>query len=103
MESNRSRMLWSRNSIQFFLLGILSLTLVVCRAAYGQITLDGSVGPAGALIGPSFVIPSTVGQTRGSNLFHSFGLFNVLTCESATFTGPNFISNIFSRVTGGQA
>src|SRR5262249_44506646 len=71
----------------------------VCDA---QITLDGSMGVAGSLVGPNFVIPSNFGQTRGSNLFHSFGLFNVFTGQSATFTGPNSISNIFGRVTGGQ-
>jgi filamentous hemagglutinin family protein len=48
------------------------------------------------------VIPALLGQTRGSNLFHSFGLFNVLQGESATFTGPGSIHNIIGRVTGGQ-
>jgi filamentous hemagglutinin family protein len=67
-----------------------------------QITLDGSLGTGGSLAGPNFVIPSSVGQTRGGNLFHSFGLFNVNTGESATFTGPNTINNILGRVTGGQ-
>jgi filamentous hemagglutinin family protein len=70
--------------------------------SHAQITLDGSLGPPGALTGPNYVIPAEVGQTRGGNLFHSFGLFNVLTNQSGTFTGPNSISNIISRVTGGQ-
>ena len=43
-----------------------------------------------------------MGQIRGSNLFHSFAQFNVLTGESATFTGPNSIANVLSRVTGGR-
>jgi filamentous hemagglutinin family protein len=43
-----------------------------------------------------------VGQIRGSNLFHSFGQFNLFQGESATFTGPNTITNILSRVTGGS-
>jgi len=30
----------------------------------------------------------------GSNLFHSFGTFNINQGESATFTGPNSIANI---------
>ena len=70
--------------------------------SHAQITLDGSLGPAGALTGPNYVIPAEVGQTRGGNLFHSFGLFNVPTNQRATFTGPSSISNILSRVTGGQ-
>ena len=85
---------------------VLRLTIVLTALsgiAHAQITLDGSLGPGGALIGPNFVIPSSVGQVRGGNLFHSFGLFNVLTNQSATFTGPNTVSNILGRVTGGQS
>jgi filamentous hemagglutinin family protein len=43
-----------------------------------------------------------VGQIRGSNLFHSFGQFNVRTDENATFAGPNTIASIVGRVTGGE-
>ena len=57
---------------------------------------------AGPLTGPNFVIGSGVGRTVGNNLFHSFGQFNVGTGESATFTGSPSISNVISRVTGGQ-
>ncbi len=38
----------------------------------------------------------------GGNLFHSFRVFNVNTGESATFTGPDSITNILARVTGGS-
>ncbi len=69
---------------------------------HAQISLDGSMGPAGALSGPNFAIPASVGQTRGSSLFHSFGLFNIQQGESATFAGPGTVNNIISRVTGGQ-
>jgi filamentous hemagglutinin family protein len=61
------------------------------------------LGPTGSLTGPNFVIPDTVGQTVGPNLFHSFGLFNINTGESATFTGPSSIENVLSRVTGGSS
>jgi filamentous hemagglutinin family protein len=67
-----------------------------------EVTLDGTLGPAGSLAGPNFMIPDTVGQTVGTNLFHSFGLFNINTSESATFTGPPAIDNVISRVTGGS-
>jgi filamentous hemagglutinin family protein len=43
-----------------------------------------------------------VGQIRGPNLFHSFSQFSLSRGESATFTGPNTIANILSRVTGGS-
>src|SRR5262249_31448699 len=67
-----------------------------------QITLDGSLGPRGALRGPNYTISDSVGQIRGPNLFHSFCQFNLSKGESATFTGPNTITNILSRVTGGS-
>jgi filamentous hemagglutinin family protein len=68
-----------------------------------EVTLDGTLGSAGSLAGPNFVIPDTVGQTVGTNLFHSFGLFNINTGQSATFTGPSPIENVLGRVTGGSS
>lgn len=78
---------------------LVSLFLAVSQA---QISLDGSLGPRGALTGPDYAIPAAVGQIRGGNLFHSFGQFTIRTGESATFTGPDTIANILSRVTGGM-
>ena len=77
---------------------LLSLRLTISQA---QITLDGSLGRAGALTGPNYSIPAEVGQLRGPNLFQSFGQFNVRSGESATFSGPNTVTNILGRVTGG--
>ena len=54
------------------------------------------------LPGPNYLIPDSVGQIRGQNLFHSFGHFSLSQGESATFTGPSTIANILSRVTGGN-
>ena len=90
------------------LVSLLSVILLMCSgllpipAAAQNITTDGSVGPRGTFIGPNYIIPADFGQTHGSNLFHSFQTFSVLTGESANFTGPNAIDNIFSRVTGGS-
>jgi filamentous hemagglutinin family protein len=67
-----------------------------------QITLDGSLGPRGALRGPNYLISDRVGQIHGPNLFHSFGQFNLSTGEIAIFTGPSTIHNIVGRVTGGS-
>ena len=58
--------------------------------------------PSGPLTGPNYRIEANVGQIRGSNLFHSFGQFHVRTDESATFAGPNTITNVVGRVTGGE-
>jgi filamentous hemagglutinin family protein len=85
-----------------FLSGCLLLLSLPPLSQAQRITLDGSLGPGGTLSGPNYVIPDFVGQTRGPNLFHSFGQFNLIPGESATFTGPNTIHNIIGRVTGGS-
>ena len=76
----------------------------VIFSGYGQVVLDGTLGPSGALTGPNFDITADLGKQVGSNLFHSFSEFNLLTIgavtESATFTGPDNVQNIISRVTG---
>src|SRR5687768_1008754 len=83
--------LWPRrcNRHAAVLLGaMLTVMLLGAGAAHAQITTDGSLGSAGALTGPNYTINSTLGQINGNNLFHSFGVFNVNTGESATFNGP---------------
>jgi filamentous hemagglutinin family protein len=42
------------------------------------------------------------GATRGVNLFHSFGEFNINAGRGAYFENPSGIANIFTRVTGGN-
>ena len=81
----------------------------ILSTSHAEVTLDGSLGPSGA-VGPgtlpdgtstTYLITDNLGTQVGGNLFHSFGKFNVDTNESATFTGPNSINNIIGRVTGG--
>lgn len=69
------------------------------------ITSDGTLGNAGSLNlpGPDYEIKAEYGKQAGANLFHSFRQFNIHSDESATFTGPNSIRNIITRVTGGEA
>ncbi|MCB1919797.1 MAG: filamentous hemagglutinin N-terminal domain-containing protein, partial [Candidatus Competibacteraceae bacterium] len=76
--------------------------MLLAHSALTQVTLDGTLGPAGPLSGPNYAIPAEVGQQHGGNLFHSFGQFSIHAEESATFSGPNSVSNIIGRVTGGQ-
>jgi filamentous hemagglutinin family protein len=94
--SVRSRLI---RTLLFSSILVQSALLAVSQA---QLTLDGSLGPGGPLAGPHYRIGAELGQIRGSNLFHSFGQFNVPTGGSATFAGPDTIANIVSRVTGGQ-
>lgn len=71
-------------------------------AALSQsITLDGTLGPQQTLTGPVYQIRQEDGRSIGSNLFHSFGRFNLLTGERANFASSAAIRNILARVTGG--
>jgi filamentous hemagglutinin family protein len=69
------------------------------------ISVDGTLGTAGKLDlpGPDYEIKAEYGAQSGANLFHSFQQFNLHKGESATFTGPDSVKNIISRVTGGDA
>ena len=73
----------------------------LAAAPTGSITLDGSLGTSGALTGPNFQITAGMGRLNGNNLFQSFGVFNLVAGESATFSGPANVQNILARVTGG--
>src|SRR5262249_26823568 len=82
-----------------------------------EVVLQGSSTPLpGARMGNQSVITvkGDDGQTRGSNLFQSFSVFNILRPgtsasglqESVMFTPPSSggtISNVISRVTGGTS
>jgi len=81
----------------------LLFLIVIIPISHAEITLDGTLGPSGSLPGPDYVISDDLGSLHGSNLFHSFGEFSVLTGESATFTGPDMIENVIGRVTGGNS
>jgi filamentous hemagglutinin family protein len=65
-----------------------------------QVTSDGTVNTEVDQNGN--VSEITGGETRGSNLFHSFQEFSVGTGGEAFFNNAATISNIFSRVTGGS-
>ena len=67
-----------------------------------EISTDGSVGPRVQLDGPEFAIGADLGTRAGGNLFHSFERFFLGPNERATFSGPNQVENIISRVTGGE-
>ena len=101
----------AKSSIFHVLTGMAVLAFhPICHA---QISLDGTTlcpdtqlcEPADiptVLTGPDYLIGHDMGKTMGPNLIHSFHEFNIAQGESATFTGPNTIANIISRVTGGN-
>ena len=79
---------------------IVLLSIALPSYGVSQIVLDNSFGNEGALEGPDFKIPDSLGKTVGGNLFHSFEVFSIDTDHTATFSGPGNIRNIVSRVTG---
>jgi filamentous hemagglutinin family protein len=72
-------------------------------ASAQTITIDGRLPgvPAQTLIGPNYNIGANLGKQVGSNLFHSFGQFNLVKGDTAAFSGPATINNVIGRVTGG--
>ena len=78
--------------------GIL-LGLVNSTGSWAGAILDGTTGSTGSFTN-AMVIPETVGDAVGTNLFHSFSDFNINTGESATFTSTSSFNNVISRVTG---
>jgi filamentous hemagglutinin family protein len=75
--------------------------------AIAQIIPDNTLGPESSRIVPDTInnLPSDRiegGATRGSSLFHSLREFNISEGRGAYFENPSEITNIFTRVTGGN-
>lgn len=88
------------------ILALLSAAFFIfplCSPIDAQIATDGTVGPAVTLSGPDYQIDNSLGKRMGANLFHSFERFSIRQNESASFTGPDDIATVISRVTGGGA
>lgn len=86
------------------LMSLLFMFWLSATSARAEVTLDGTMGVAGSISGPGYLIPDTVGSRAGANLFHSFGTFNIETGASATFTNSGApLSNVITRVTGGPS
>ena len=81
-------------------LSAVSFFWISDRSSLAQVTSDGTVNTQVTQNGSIAEING--GQTSGSNLFHSFGDFSVPTGNEAFFNNADSISNIFSRVTGGN-
>jgi filamentous hemagglutinin family protein len=81
---------------------IFIITLNITAISHAEIILDGTLGHSDSLPGPNYLIGADLGKQHSNNLFHSFQSFNLQNSESATFSGPDGIDNIISRVTGGN-
>src|SRR5262245_33472301 len=95
------------------LLELAALSAVSAPArSPGRVVRDGSLGSGSLAVGPgqgaTYLITPEMGEQHGGNLFHSFERFGIGKHETATFTGPDpvdgpqSVSNVISRVTGGE-
>ncbi|NJM62936.1 MAG: filamentous hemagglutinin N-terminal domain-containing protein [Oscillatoriales cyanobacterium RU_3_3] len=90
----------------YFLFLTVCFGLFPCRAI-AQIIPDSTLGSESSRTVPDTInnLPSdriSGGAVRGSSLFHSFREFNINEGQGAYFENPQGISNIFTRVTGGN-
>ncbi len=92
-------MVFRSHARKFGGLGWMAAVLAMAGGAHGEAVFTGS----GAVLSGNIAVDATRGVVRGGNLFHSFSVFNVLTGETAVFTGPPEIRNVISRVTGGTS
>jgi len=92
-------------SLRSMIVAILqaSCLLLVVSTAQAQVVTDGSLGRVTSLSGTFLTIDPSLGQQRGSNLFHSFSTFNVGSAQWADFTNNVGTTNIIARITGGSA
>ncbi|MDJ0596898.1 MAG: filamentous hemagglutinin N-terminal domain-containing protein [Pleurocapsa sp. MO_226.B13] len=81
-------------------IGLCTLGCLYASSTQAQVTPDGTVNTQVNQNGS--IAEITGGETRGSNLFHSFQDFSVPTGNEAFFNNVDSISNILSRVTGGN-
>ena len=81
-------------------LSLFTFACLFTTPTLAQVTTDSTVNTQVNQNGN--VAEITGGESRGGNLFHSFGDFSVPTGNEAFFDNADNISNIFSRVTGGN-
>ncbi len=78
---------------------------VSIHPTFAQLTPDNSLGQERSQVIPFNQNNDIIdgGAARGTNLFHSFQDFNVGVGRGVYFANPEGITNIFSRVTGGNS
>jgi filamentous hemagglutinin family protein len=79
---------------------LLHPAIITFSHAASTITSDGTMGTTINQAGNIYNING--GTIKGTNQFHSFGLFSVGPGDAASFNGASWIANIIGRITGGQ-
>ena len=88
---------------------VLGGTVLTTDSASAQLIPDATLGNESSVVTPNVDINSLAsdridsGATRGTNLFHSFGQFNVGEGRGVYFSNPTGIERILTRVTGGNS
>ncbi|MEH2253569.1 S-layer family protein [Nostoc sp.] len=93
---------------QLSLISSLAITGTFALSEYcalAQIKEDGTLGTNSSIVTPKLINGQPTdqidgGATRGTNLFHSFEQFSVLSGRTAYFNNAANIDNIITRVTG---
>ncbi|MGK7900264.1 MAG: filamentous hemagglutinin N-terminal domain-containing protein [Hormoscilla sp.] len=88
----------------FLYIATFPLAIAPVAPGWAQLTPDSSLGAESSVVTPVNQSTDRIdgGAVRGSNLFHSFGEFNVDVGRSVYFANPPAIQNILTRVTGGN-
>ncbi|EIJ43484.1 filamentous hemagglutinin family N-terminal domain [Beggiatoa alba B18LD] len=97
--SNKSRIV---ALIMHYFPATFLLLLLFTTPSNAEIILDGSLGRTDTLTGTEMEVSADMGKQVGSNLFHSFSVFNLNKEESVRFTGSNNTNNVIARITGGE-
>ncbi len=99
---NCSPLLWSSCLV-------LGGAVLATDSASAQLIPDTTLGNESSIVTPNVNINGLAsdridgGATRGANLFHSFGQFNVGEGRGVYFSNPGGIERILTRVTGGDS
>jgi filamentous hemagglutinin family protein len=81
---------------------IIVIMLICPSNVLSEAIFDGTIHPntKGMTLQGNFEVKAEQGKISGNNLYHSFERFNINENETATFTGPEHIDNVISRVSG---
>jgi len=88
---------------------VLGGAVLTTGSASAQLIPDTTLGNESSVVTPNVDINGLAsdqidgGATRGANLFHSFGQFNVGEGRGVYFSNPTGIERILTRVTGGNS
>ena len=106
---NTRSCIWNRSPLLWGSCLVLGGAVLTKGTASAQLIPDTTLGNESSVVTPNVNINGLAsdridgGATRGANLFHSFGQFNVGEGRGVYFSNPTGIERILTRVTGGNS